>query len=137
MGYESKIIVVERTEHQLPNGEPWVFGSEIARFDLSKMGYESVSGKMFREIFETPIDFNLYNVRYIDENEPNLDPEEFRTDCYGEHCKYASLDEVLSWLSKSETSKEYRRAKLFFAFLQNLKNSEASFSEIAIVHFGY
>lgn len=45
MGYESKIIVVERHVHDNPDGGTWVYGSEIARFDLSKMGYEQVWGQ--------------------------------------------------------------------------------------------
>ena len=40
MGYESKIIIVDRRESEYPNGNKWVHGSEIARFDMAKMGYE-------------------------------------------------------------------------------------------------
>lgn len=48
MGYESRIFFVERKT--CFDGRV-IIGSEISRFDLSKMGYYQYNGKSFREIF--------------------------------------------------------------------------------------
>ena len=135
MGYESKIVVIDRREHEATGKHPaWVYGSEIARFDLSKMGYERVDGKEFREVFSAPIDFDLY----VANDDGEIHPDEYwREDCYGEHCKMASVDDVLQWLEKSEVLKEYRRAKLFYDFLRVLKEHENEYQQIVLVHYGY
>lgn len=129
MGYESKIIVVERHVHDTPDGETWVYGSEIARFDLSKMGYEKVWGADFPDMFTEPIDFDLYNM--------GGDSETTREDCYGEHCKWAALVDIIEWLEQSETGKEYRRAKLFLDFCKALQSHKDEYGQIVLVHYGY
>lgn len=137
MGYESKCVIVERKECESPDGSKWVYGGEIARFDLSEMGYETVNGKMFREVFKTPIDFDIY-VNPDDGNEHSW--EYWREDFYGEHCKWATVDEVLAWLDASDVVKKqhYRRATLFRDFLFVLKlNHEHDFNQICVVHYGY
>ena len=135
MGYESKIIIVDRSECEMPNGKTWVYGDEIARFDLSKMGNELVNGKLFRNVFHTPVDFNLY----VNNEDPNVSYSEsyWREDMYGAVCKWASVDEVMSWLKNSETAQTYRRAKLFFDFLRVLKMHESEYGQICVVHYGY
>ena len=135
MGYESKIIVVDRREHELPSGETWVYGDQIATFDLSKMGYERVNGKTFSEVFLNPIDFNLY----IQPEDPNVTytDEYFREDCYGEHCKWATTYDVLEWLDESEVLHDYRRAKLFYDFLVSLNEHKDDWGQLCIVHYGY
>ena len=127
MGYESKVIAIERTEY---NGK--AYGDEIARFDLAKMGYETVDGKPFRGSFHTPIDFWLYNM--YDKVEKESD---YYCDYYGEHCKWATIGEVKSWLEKSEVVKTYRRAKLLYDFLSALEKNQKDFHDIVLVHFGY
>ena len=136
MGYESKCVIVERKEHEFPNGSKWVYGGEIARFDLSKMGYETVGGATFRDIFKTPIDFDIY-VNMDDGNEHSQ--EYWRTDMYGDYCKWVTVDEVLAWLDASDVVKMcYRRATLFRDFLFVLKlNHEHDFNQICVVHYGY
>lgn len=129
MGYESKIIVVDRNQH-----EDWVYGGEIARFDLSKMGYDHHNGKEFRELFTIPVDFDL-NVNSSDDVVP---ASFYREDCYGEICKYTEdIDEVIAWLEQSEARDPYRRAKLFLNFLRVLKDSVSDFRQIVLVHYGY
>ena len=130
MGYESKIIVVERFKPDMTDGKG--YGDEIARFDLSKMGYETVDGIPFRGVFHTPIDFDLYGMyREIEKD------SDYYTDCYGEHCKWATIEEVKAWLEKSEVLKTYRRAKLFYDFLCALEQRQSDFRQIVLVHFGY
>ena len=126
MGYESKIIIGKRIEHSFG-----VWFDEIARFDLSKMGYEIVEN----ETFKTPIDFNLYVNNY----DPDKDyPDSFfREDMYGMQCKYTNTENVLRWLEKSETAKEYWRAELLLRFLKTLKEKEPEWGSFCAVHYGY
>ena len=134
MGYESKIIIVERTEHELPNGGTWVYGDELARFDLSKMGYDKFDGVWFPGLFTIPIDFDLY-VRESPEDVPD---SFYRVDCYDEHCKYTTdIDRVIAWLEKFDEVEHYRRASLFRDFLRVLKEHKDEYNEICIVHYGY
>lgn len=133
MGYESKIVIVERSAYDNPGGT-WVYGAELARFDLSKMGYDYFDGKMFRELFTVPIDFDLYV------NQSNeVEAEDFyKIDCYGDHCKYTTdIDGVIAWLEQSEEKDHYRRAALFLDFLRVLKTHLNEYNQIALVHYGY
>jgi len=133
MGYESKVIAIQRVEYETPTGNTLVFGDEIAHFDLCKMGDEMVDGKRFNEVFTKPIDFDLYNMA-----EHSADDEwDRRTDCYGAICKMATIEEVMAWVEKSETIKEYRRAQLFYSFLLALVAHQHKFGTIMLVHFGY
>jgi hypothetical protein len=136
MGYESKIIIVDRKAYDQENGNTWVYGDEVARFDLCKMGYAIFNYKRFRDLFTVPVDFDLY-VNREDPN-ANYDPEYFRQDCYGEHCKYTTdIDSVIFWLEQSEKNDPYRRAKLFLDFLRVLKENAKDFNELCLVHYGY
>lgn len=132
MGYESKVFVIERSEIVPLNGmKPYVLGIEIARFDLCKMGYDMVDGRMFPSIFDVPIDFMLYN--------PVEDVVETQEDCYGEHCGMTSVECVIEWLEKApEDMRTYRRAALFLDFLYALREREHEYDgEIVLVHYGY
>jgi len=138
MGYESTIIVVQRSIVKMPNGKEWVHGEEIARVELCKMGYERVNGREFREVFTKPIDFNLYNFKSMDESTV-YDDEEYRTDVYGAHCNMAQIDDVLQWLeaSKVYTVDKYRRATLFHDILLTLKEHQDNYAPIWLVHVGH
>lgn len=136
MGYESKIVIVDRHERESVNGEKFVYGSELARFDLSKMGYARFNYKLFRELFTVPVDFDLY-VNNEDSNS-EYPAEYWREDAYGEHCKYTEdIDSVISWLEEYEKQDPYRRAALFLGFLKVLKERAGDFAEICLVHYGY
>lgn len=130
MSYESKVLVIDRTP-----GWRATIGREIARFDLCSMGYDVYDGKCFRELFTTPIDFDVY-VRSQEEDDETEDF--YRTDCYGEHCKYTKdFDSVISWLEQAEEKEHYRRAKLFLNFLKGLRDSVKEFDELVLVHYAY
>lgn len=136
MSYESKVLVINRKESSFPKkiSESFAIGQELARFDLCSMGHETFNGKMFRELFDTPIDFDIY-VNHSDEVE---DEDFYRTDCYGEVCKYTEdLDSVISWLENSEKVSHYRRAKMFLDFLKFFKDQVNEYDEICLVHYGY
>lgn len=135
MGYESKIVIMDRHEYKKPNGDKWIFALEISTFDLSKMGYEKANGHTFHDIFKTPIDFDLY-IQNEDAN--NVYPAEYwREDCYGEHCKYTTIENVIAWLEQSKTAKTYRRAKLLLNCLYSFRDIQNEFTQLCVVHYGY
>lgn len=137
MGYESKIIVIDRHELKDDAGKTTgIYGAEIAQFDLCKMGYDYFDGKQFRNLFATPVDFDL-SVQNEDSN--TVYPDEYwREDMYGEHCKYTTdIDSVIAWLEQYEAHEHYRRAALFLDFLRVLKNRKGEYTQICLVHYGY
>ncbi|MBP5581467.1 MAG: hypothetical protein J6X85_06745, partial [Ruminococcus sp.] len=101
------------------------------RFDLCKMGYDMVDGRMFSSIFDVPIDFNLYA--------PLEEVGETQEDMYGAHCGMTSVESVIEWLENApEDMRTYRRAALFLDFLYALRAREhESDGEIVLVHYGY
>ena len=108
MGYESRIFFVERKT--CFDGRI-VIGSEISRFDLSKMGYYEYNGKSFRKIFTQEIDFDLdINDSY---------GEDARIDSYGEHCKWATVEDVIKWLEMYCVNVNYRRAENLLFYRQD------------------
>lgn len=138
MGYESRVFVIERHEYDMPNGSKWVFGDELARFDLSKMGYEIVDNKYFSDVFKTEIDFDLHDIGE-DPNAEEYNEEDYRFDRYGAHCKWATIDQVLHWLENSEVLQveHYRRAVMLYDALKMFKAHEADFGQLVVVHYGY
>ena len=124
MGYESRIHVVDRYKGCYGKAS----GHEIAMFELHKMGYEKYNGKSFRELYTTPVDFDIFCVEDLDDD----------IDCYGNKICYTSdIDSVIAWLEQSEKHEPYRRAKLFLNFLKTLKESANDFKQICLVHFGH
>ena len=142
MGYESKIIIVDRREHKDTGKSTWTYGAEIAQFDLGKMGHERYPVgnydvlQSFRELFTVPIDFDL---SVQNEDSDKVYPDEYwREDMYGEHCKYTTdLDGVICWLEQSEAHEHYRRAALFLDFLRVLQEHKDEYSQICLVHYGH
>lgn len=118
MGYESKIIIIERCEFE--NG--YVAGIEIAQVNMCKMVYSSG----FHELFDTPIDFDLYD----------NDDEPTRKDCYGDHCKMASVGTLAQWLREEVERDDYRRLKPLLGLLEGFNVNQWS-GELVAVHYGY
>ena len=127
MGYESRVFIIDRRE----NEGGFVWGEEIARFDLCKMGWEIVAGKQFREVFKTPIDFDL------DIPLTGVKDLPYRADAYGDICKSASISDVIGWLEKSKVLRDWKVAKLFYDFLKVLQEHENEYRELILVHYGY
>lgn len=133
MGYESRIIVIDKEKITSWTGNEMVITNELAVFNLSCMGYKEINGKSFRDLFTTPIDFDLLG--YVDDEE---DPDIRRQDMYGEHCKYTTnFDEVIEWLEASEKEDPYRRSRMLLGFLKSFKDNVKFFNEVCLVHYGY
>ena len=128
MGYESKIIFVDK--HEYSSGS--IYGQEIATWDMCKMGWYEFKGKSFKDIFTIPIDFDL-------DLNGEVFGEEARIDAYGEHCKYTTVDNVINWLECYVEKVNYRRAELLLAFLYIIKKQidDGKWNQICVVHYGY
>ena len=133
MGYESRLIVVDRWETEEVSRK-FAFGDTLVRIDLCKMGYDLVDGKGFTEIFTDKIDFNLYEESFNDE-EYEADKDAYKKDRYGDWCKMTDLDTVIEWLEKANM--DYRRARLCLAILKDIKANEQDYGDIRVVHYGY
>ena len=127
MGYESKLYIKRRSEFDTPKGTKIVLADDVMIFDLSKMGYEKVNGKTFHQIFTREIDYPLFS-----ENGTPI-----YIDCYGEHCKAATIKEVVGWLVQSKTISEYWRAEALVPVLLSIDNCFDGNGELEVVHYGY
>ena len=114
MGYESKIIVVERTE--VWNGT--VVGETIAEFNLCVVNCN------FADIFTEPIDLNLY-----------MDGNPTMSDCYGRHCCMADVDDVVKALEKMSEEIDYRRFAPVIGLLKGFEQNK--WDTLKVVHYGY
>lgn len=126
MGYESRIIVGEKTKFR-NDIQNMVFFEKLFEVNLCCMGNEEVNGRRFPEIFRTEINFDLV-----------VDRDFTREDDYGAHCKYTDLDTVIEWLKSSKrTGHEYRRGKMLLEMLEGFKRCEKDYKQICVVHYGY
>ena len=118
MGYESKVIIVERVEF----GSGHVAGIEVAQVNMCKMGY----GNGFHELFDTPIDFDLYG----------MDDEPTREDEYGDHCGMTNIGTLVDWLREAVEHDDYRRLKPLLGLLEGFDVNQWN-DELVAVHYGY
>ena len=127
MGYESRIFFVERKSYS-DDRTIIIIGSEISRFNLQNMRYYKYKGKSFREIFTYKIDFDLY-----------IDGKDARIDSYGEHCKWATVEEVIEWLEMYCVNVNDKRAENLLLYLYVMKKQieENKWGQICVVHYGY
>lgn len=134
MGYESKIFVMRRIENYPRNNntEPIIYGIEIARFDLCKVG-----GTRFTQLFCIPIDFTM-NGDMVGDEEADL-----TEDKYGEQCKYAEVSDVVEWIENQIKTDDYCRWKPFLAMLKEFNSEEWKMSSkfkqerLIVVHYGH
>jgi len=132
MGYESRLFIVNRKSIKKKNKPPYIYGSKIAEFDLCKMGYDRINGKMFSEIFNIDLDFEIFS----DDCCPDCGAEiNLSIDRYGEKCKGAKIETVIGWLEAFEQRDHYRRIPPILAYLKALQPDE--WAELLVIHYGY
>ena len=147
MGYESLVHVygMYGRGHHGPE--------EIAQFDLGKMGYETVNGRMFRDIFTEDADVRVRNfhsgwqggfqegIFEYNEEMARLDVDYCLQDMYGQAVKAASIDTVIKWLEASQVILEYDKARLFLKLLKTIKMAwwleDKDVNDLIVVHYGY
>ena len=116
MGYESKLIVVDRFEVRK---EEWSYvgGEVVAEFNMGNLPWTPI------EIFQTPIDFDLY-----------VNDEPTRKDCYGEYCKMAKPEVVADKLEEMSNEDNYRRYNPVIQMLRGFNPDE--WDDLEVVHYG-
>ena len=147
MGYESKLFIGERHEMNFPNGMHDVCFRQVAEYDLSKMG-DSHFYNVNSFLFKTPIDFDLYVNRMVEELDYNKNNGQtkgwfestVRDDGYGRTCCYAPIEEVLNYLKEWESKNEYyRRVPPLIAMLESFVEQQkwGAFENLVVVHYGH
>lgn len=122
MGYESKIYVVNK--HKPVYGtRDW--DEVIAKFDLCKMGYSTVDGVYFRDLFTEPV-----GCLYADDGNTEL-----TEDCYGDPIEGAPIRKVIYWLYKWLKENDYNRAKVFYKLLKSM--AKEIDGNLWCYHYGY
>ena len=118
MGYESKLIVVEKWRFEDSDS----LGETIAELNLSKMGNEFFP---IDKTFE-----NEMNGKYI-----YLDGEEVTEDKYGDKLRYTSVEKLLKVLYRCESKEHYRRTELAINTLKTFQSKD--WENVVVVHYGY
>ena len=118
MGYESKLIVVEKWS--APN--TFSMGDTIAEIKLSKM---SNSFFPIEETFENEIESPVFMG----------DSESVTEDRYGKKLRYTSVEKLLKVLYKCESEEHYRRTELAINTLKSFTSKD--WDDIVVVHYGY
>lgn len=120
MGYESRLYVINRIEHELPNGEKWVIGEEIGKINMCCMEM------CFVDLFDTNIDYKII----ADDHNTEITKDE-----YGSDLQAAPIQRVIDWLEKYMADGAiYRRLKPLLGFLKGFDQSEWNYLEV--VHYG-
>lgn len=126
MGYESKLIVVNRkafSKINNPKEISWIYGEQIAQINMSKMDNEHG----WLNLFNKAIDYKLF----IEDGDHDTN-----TDKYGDVMKYASISKVCDWLEREiANGDDYRRLKPLLGLLRGF--DEQRWDELQVVHYGY
>ncbi len=118
MSYESRIFIINRTEHINSNGTIWIHAEKIVDLKMCQMD----SDMNFRNIFTQNIDYPIV-----------VDGETTFSDKYGEPMKYSNVKTVINYLEQIPDN--YRRISILLGILQNI--DESKWDNIQIVHYGY
>ena len=114
MGYESRIIIVERTE--LWNN--YITAETIAEFNLCAVNWNP------EEVFPEEIDFNFCT-----------SGEVTKEDKYGKTCRMANIDDVVKALEEMAAKYNYRRFAPVIGLLKGFEQQK--WDSLKVVHYGY
>ena len=117
MGYESKLIIVEKWSFKGASS----LGETIAELNLSKMGKDFFP---IDETFEMEVDKPIY-----------LNGEEITEDKYGEKLRCTSVEKLLKVLYRCESECHYRRTELAINTLKTFQSK--GWEDVVVVHYGY
>ena len=121
MGYESRVIVVNRNEIKHGDGTTFVYAEKIADIKMSCM----FNG--FKALFDKEVDYELY----IDNGD-----ESTKTDMYGDVMTYTDCRTVIDYLENLMADGEnYRRLSVLLGLLKGF--NEEQWDDIQVVHYGY
>ena len=116
MGYESRVYVVLKSDRL-----NWA--ETIACVNLCVMGYD----RGWKELFKTPVDFDFYAI-------DDKSCEYLKEDLYGKRCTYATMNDVIDWLEKSDRT--YRREQILYGLLKSFDKKCWNDDRVLVVHYG-
>lgn len=124
MGYESKLIVVRKSELKFDN---LFFAERIAEFNLCCVDNEVMT------LINTVGKDTDCTVDYDDHgNGINIDK-------YGEVCKEFTLDDMIAILKEGIRASDYHRYPACLAMLESFKLGElrGQWNDLVVIHYGY
>lgn len=116
MGYESKLVVVQRFDFDYTS-----FGNTIVTINLSGMPSTFFP---IDKTFENELDKPIF-----------IEGKEVLEDCYGEKLRYTSVEKLLQTLHECEVKEHYRRTELAINVLKSFVSKD--WDNIVVVHYGY
>lgn len=134
MGYESKLYVCKRVEH---NGD--VYNETLAAINMCKMDdfYEMFNEELNGDFCGMDGAMSRFN-QYGDEDEFKL------VDNYGDPLTYTSIDNVISWCAgyMAGVDTPYWRIEVLKKMLDSIKDNFQPVSKdgrerLIVVHYGY
>lgn len=103
MEYESRIYVTRKAEN-------FDWDEVIAVFELCKMGWDTVNGVTFRNLFTEPV-----GEMYGEDGNTRIE-----TDMYGDAVEGAPIGKVIAWLDRWLKDHDYPRARVFHTMLESM-----------------
>ena len=122
MGYETKIIIVQKHDRGISN--TLKFGEKIAEFNLCKMDY---SGPYMRKLEDFRKTDCFY---YMDDGDTRI-----TKDKYGDILKEINLAALIKILKKEDQS--YFRIPAIIGTLESIVEYMKNYKNIVALHFGY
>lgn len=121
MAYESRIIIVNRSELDNNDGTTYVYVQQIADINMGRMDED------FLKSFNKEIDYELF---IEDRDKPT------QTDDYGDIMKYTDCKTVITLIEKLiDNGDDYRRLPMLLGLLKGI--NEEQWDDIQVVHCGY
>ena len=122
MGYESKLIVVEKWD-----GDYSTFGDTIAELNLLGM---PDSFFPIEQTFECEVEKPVF----VGHGTNGIEISE---DCYGKKLRYTTVGKLLKVLYKCESEEHYRRTEMAINLLKTFQNANNYWDNVVVVHYGY
>ena len=121
MGYESRVLIVNRNEIERIDGTHYVYVEQIGDIKMSCMP------NGFINLFDNKIDYKLF----VDNANKKT-----QTDRYGDIMTYTDCKTIINYLENLITSGEnHRRLTMLLGLLKGI--NEKQWTNIQVVHYGY
>jgi len=121
MGYESRLYVIDKCEHESLKHDGKFWGQVIASFDLSRIDEEPL--EKFLSYPQTDC--------YIFAG----DRGEVSTDMYGEPIREMPLEDAIEILEDAEIKEHYRRYLPCIGMLKGFHKKD--WGNLVVLHYGY
>lgn len=122
MGYESKLIIVEKWQSDMSS-----LGETIAELDLAGMPNTFFP---INKTFEYEVEKPVYVGRGFNGSEEVIE------DCYGKKLRYTTVGKLLKVLYACEAEEHYRRTEMAINILKTFENTNNYWDNVVVVHYG-